>query len=75
MAKERYFLFAGCDYYPCGGLGDLKGSFDSTEEAMQKGAASDWAHIAKINEDGELVVVMHLVLSDWVEFTGEQRYV
>jgi viroplasmin and RNaseH domain-containing protein len=32
---NRFLLFAGYDYYPAGGWGDFKGSFDSKEEAEE----------------------------------------
>jgi len=56
MPKKKYFLFAGWDYYPSGGLEDLMGSFDSPEEAKGEARAKyDWAEIATIDENGELV--------------------
>lgn len=30
---KRYLLFSGSDYYPEGGTGDFRGSFDTIEEA------------------------------------------
>ncbi len=33
---KRYFLFAGDDYYPVGGIYDLVGTYDSVEECMSR---------------------------------------
>ena len=33
---KRFLLFAGCCYYPNGGLGDLVGSYDNDNEAIEK---------------------------------------
>lgn len=35
--RKRFILFAYDDYYPCGGSGDLRGEFDSLEEAQAEG--------------------------------------
>ncbi len=32
---NRFFLFAGCDYYPQGGMNDFIGSFASMEAARE----------------------------------------
>jgi len=31
--QKRFWLFAGDNYYPSGGMKDFKGSFDTAEEA------------------------------------------
>jgi hypothetical protein len=48
----RYALFAGDNYYPCGGLRDLKGRFETLEDArvyvtthLSYGEFYDWWHI------------------------------
>ena len=70
---KQYFFFSGCDYYPCGGMGDFKGSFGSLEEAMRQWEGSDWAHIAKVNKVGELVCIAYIGYdiskhqSDWIK--------
>jgi hypothetical protein len=45
--KKRYALFAGSDYYPAGGTGDIKGFFDTAKEAKESDAwkQNDWAEI------------------------------
>ncbi len=30
-----FYLFAGGDYYPCGGVDDFQGVFDTVEDARQ----------------------------------------
>lgn len=43
---KRYWLFAGENYYPCGGMRDFKGAFDSPEEARaHPTGGADWAHV------------------------------
>jgi hypothetical protein len=50
---KRYLLFAHDQYYPCGGWGDFKSSFDSLEEAFAYGRQKDinghkrydWCHV------------------------------
>lgn len=51
-----FFLFAGADYYPGGGMVDHQGVFPTIEAAQQHFAVhkEDWAHIATI-KDGKLV--------------------
>ena len=51
-----YLVFAGEIYYPCGGMDDLVGSFDSIEAAREAGKRNDWYQIVRIVRDGlELV--------------------
>lgn len=33
---KKYVRFAWDQYYPCGGLGDMRGSYDDLEEACFK---------------------------------------
>lgn len=45
---KRYLLFYGETYYPAGGWGDFRGSFDTLREATDAfGAPADnyWAHV------------------------------
>jgi hypothetical protein len=50
---KRYLLFAGAQYYPCGGWDDLEGDFDTLEEAREAAKHSpiklapeyDWTQI------------------------------
>jgi hypothetical protein len=59
-----YALFAGDNYYPCGGWEDFQGFFDSLEEAQSvisfekpvgdKCCVYDWAHIVDL-EQGKVV--------------------
>jgi hypothetical protein len=62
-----YFLFAGDNYYPVGGMEDLVGTFSTIDEARVEAEAGetiyaeyvrkyDWWHIATIR-NGQLVVV------------------
>jgi hypothetical protein len=56
-----YYLFAGDNYYPCGGMLDYIGKLESKEVAVQKTKENpdfDWYNIAAIDLDtGELVEV------------------
>lgn len=44
---KRWAVFAGENYYPCGGMGDFQASFDTQEEAetFSKGLNRDWIEI------------------------------
>lgn len=54
---DKYYLFAGDNYYPGGGMRDyIKIHFNSFEEALKIGAKYDWYQIMKI-EKGELIIV------------------
>jgi hypothetical protein len=53
---KRYWLFGGNSYYPNGGMGDFRGSFDSREEAIEVGAAiregsDSWYHVFDSQEN------------------------
>ena len=53
---KRYWLFGGNSYYPNGGMGDFRGSFDSREEAIEAGKAikvshSNWYHVFDSQEN------------------------
>lgn len=65
-----YLLFAGDDYYPQGGAEDLKGGFESVEEAK---AAHDpnehnyeggWANVLDMSN---LKIVMYFNRGTWSE--------
>jgi hypothetical protein len=52
MSVEKYWLFAGDNYYPSQGLGDFRGSFDTVDDAMKRFtshyAQYDWAFVALV---------------------------
>ena len=49
---KRYLVFAGSDYYPCGGWEDFRSSHDTIKEAKESvvaaGGKEDWWHILDI---------------------------
>ena len=47
-----YLLFAGHEYYPEGGMGDLIGAYASEDEARAAFVPKDhdWAHIAEVGD-------------------------
>ena len=47
MADKRYLVFAMDTYYPSGGMGDMIGSTDTLEEALEvvRGNGRDWHEI------------------------------
>jgi hypothetical protein len=48
MEAEMFYLFLGDDYYPSGGVYDLKGKYSSVQEAkdaLLKIEYFDWWHI------------------------------
>lgn len=42
---KQFLLFGGDNYYPSGGWGDFKGSFDTVSEAVESRGGGDWWHI------------------------------
>lgn len=55
---KQYLLFAGDNYYPCGGWGDFVEDFDSEVEALKWLAQSkekyDWYHVVDTNIKQEI---------------------
>lgn len=53
-----FFVFAGQNYYPAGGMDDLHSSHHTVEEAREAEQAvlasrhHDWAHIAQFTDQG-----------------------
>lgn len=47
---KRYAVFAGEQYYPCGGWGDYQGSYDTHDEAFAAAGAgkSDWFEVVDL---------------------------
>lgn len=47
---NRYLLFAGDQYYPCGGWNDFRGGFSSIEDARDatRDKDFDWWHVIDI---------------------------
>lgn len=49
----KYFLFAGNDYYPTGGINDLIGKYNSYREALEIPISNckefDWWHVTDEN--------------------------
>jgi hypothetical protein len=48
---KRFLLFSGDEYYPCGGMNDFKGDYDTLDEAKDAlikialDGDADWGHI------------------------------
>lgn len=63
---KRYLLFAGEDYYPGGGANDLKGDFDTIEEAVNALHHKDYrdcfAHVFDLTTKK---IVKHHSRGDW----------
>jgi hypothetical protein len=65
-----FHLFMGYAYYPDGGMDDYIKSFPTVEEAKERASLfvvrengpgdRPWAHIARVNESGELETVWTL---------------
>jgi hypothetical protein len=45
MKYKKYIVFAYEQYYPSGGMGDIVGSFDTIEEARERGSDNDYCDI------------------------------
>jgi hypothetical protein len=44
----RYMLFAGDSYYPCGGMEDFRGRFDTMAELVVNIGRADWFNVYDI---------------------------
>jgi len=68
---KRYLLFCGINYYPSGGIDDLRGDYDSVEEAETvfrrkitekygEGSPYDyyWGHIYDIKERRKIDLII-----------------
>lgn len=46
---KRFLVFAGSEYYPCGGWEDFVGDYDTVEEAMAADTSGPgpyrWCHV------------------------------
>jgi len=51
MEYYKYIVFEYDEYYPKGGLGDIKKSFDSLEEAKEQKKASNYDYSDIIDRD------------------------
>lgn len=70
--KNLYWLFAGDDYYPAGGINDFVGTFDTIEEAKDAFYAlerHDWGHIVTVKKNGFTIVI-----ETYDEIEGDVNY-
>lgn len=51
----RYWLFTGVQYYPCGGMSDFKGTYNSVEDAKNALDDVDEWHEVLDSATGEIV--------------------
>jgi hypothetical protein len=68
-----FFLFAGDDYYPSGGMYDFRGAFETLDAAKAAlPECRDWAHVATL-ADGKLSIVAEWTAkkSEWVVVEGQ----
>jgi len=54
-----FLLFAGDDYYPCGGWNDYRGTFTNQKDAVAKGKELvngnyDWWHVVDLDTSAEV---------------------
>lgn len=55
--KKKFWVFAGTEYYPSGGMNDFKDSFDNYNEALafgkgfMSGVSGGWTHIYDSEND------------------------
>ena len=47
----QYLVFAGDDYYPSGGAGDFRASYETLEQAIMGGPRGDWTHVATWDDE------------------------
>lgn len=46
----RYMLFAGDDYYPCGGMDDFRGHFATMTDLVKNVGRCDWFNVYDITK-------------------------
>lgn len=55
---NTFFLFTFDEYYPSGGMNDLRGSFASIEDARAEKNKSDYEYFQIVQfQDGKLVIL------------------
>lgn len=59
--SRTYFLFAGNDYYPAGGMQDFRGAFGSPDIPREAIRHFDWAHVAVVGPNGALLTIRVLL--------------
>lgn len=52
----KFFLFAGADYYPSGGMNDYVGAFRNLLDAELAHTNNDWANVAMLTDRGLVCV-------------------
>lgn len=89
----KYFLFGTAGYFECGGMDDFIANYNSPEEAekaliggvrTRDGYLIDYAHLATINEEGDLVLIAEYHFQEhydppayfrWIEKSDKPPYV
>jgi len=51
MKHKKYILFQFSEFYPCGGMNDLTGSFDTLAEARKQIKLSAYGHSEIVDRD------------------------
>ena len=68
---KRYWVFAGDNYYPSGGMHDHRGSYDTVVEAVSNIGRCDWWHVLDsktmqcYNQNGEQGRMSGPALLEW----------
>lgn len=63
-----YFLFAGDDYYPCGGMEDYIGVFQTIGAALERydrDQEYEWGHIATMQNNNLIIFLKYR--RDWIK--------
>lgn len=71
---KRFVLFAGNDYYPQGGWDDMKGDFDTAEEAKQASfpPRDNWHQIVDL-DSGKVIATAYSFYSPTLEWKDEKE--
>lgn len=68
---KKFLLFAGETYYPLGGWEDLRGDFDSIEDARDKlSGHDDWYQIVD-RHSGKVMKAMWRSVNGWIDKTKD----
>lgn len=68
----KYYLFAGDNYYPMGGLDDLANVYESLKQARKDGQTYDWYHVVTMDGSKPTIVASKFP-HDTFFFTGDEE--
>jgi len=68
---KPFLLFAGDFYYPSGGMDDLRGAFETLDDAKAAHHGHDWAHVAEWRDGDDDNEAGLWIVATWLSAEGE----